>query len=79
MRDILVKVINESYESQLRQVSTPVRLVWGGDDTEVPVSVAEAAQPFIADGSLEVLPGVGHFVPLQAPGSLRAAVEEVSG
>jgi len=79
MRDILVKVVNESYEEQLRRVSTPVRLVWGADDTEVPVSVAEAAQSFIADGSLEVLPGVGHFVPLQAPGSLRAAVEEVCG
>jgi len=79
MRDILVKVVNESYESQLQRVSTPIRLVWGADDTEVPVSVAETAQSFIADSSLEVLAGVGHFVPLQAPGSLRAAVEEVCG
>jgi pimeloyl-ACP methyl ester carboxylesterase len=75
MRDILVKVVNESYESQLARVEAPVHLVWGADDAEVPVSVAEAALALLADGSLHVLPGVGHFVPTQAPMALREAVE----
>jgi pimeloyl-ACP methyl ester carboxylesterase len=76
MRDILVEVVNESYEYQLSQISNPVRLVWGAEDTEVPVAVAEAAQPLIDQASLEVLPRVGHFVPMEAPHALRRAIED---
>lgn len=74
MRDILVKVVNESYEGQLGRISGHVHLLWGADDTDVPLSVAQAADALIADSTLEVLTGVGHFVPLQAPEALRAAI-----
>ena len=76
MRDILVKVVNESYEGQLGRITGPVHLIWGADDADVPVSVAETAQPLIRDVTLEVLPGVGHFVPIQAPQALREAIEK---
>lgn len=76
MRDILVKVVNESYEGQLMRISVPVQMLWGERDEEVPLSVAEAAQALIPDSSVEVLRGVGHFVPLEAPGALRAAIEK---
>lgn len=76
MRDILVKVVNESYEGHLSRITSPVQLIWGEDDTDVPVSVAEAAQALIADVTLEVVPGVGHFVPIQAPEVLRGAIEK---
>jgi pimeloyl-ACP methyl ester carboxylesterase len=76
MRDILVKVVNESYESQLAEITSPVRLVWGADDTEVPVAVAQTARSLIREASLDVLPGVGHFVPVQAPDALRGAIED---
>lgn len=78
MRDILVKVVNESYEGQLRRISTPVRLLWGEEDREVPVSVAEAAHALLQDSSLAVLPGVGHFVPREAPDAVRAAIEKAT-
>ncbi len=76
MRDILVKVVNESYEGHLARITSPVHLIWGEDDTDVPVSVAEAAQALIADVTLDVVPGVGHFVPIQAPEVLRGAIEK---
>lgn len=76
MRDILVKVVNETYEGQLMRISVPVQLLWGDRDEEVPLSVAEAAQALIPDSSLEVLHGVGHFVPLEAPEALRAGIEK---
>lgn len=76
MRDILVKVVNETYEGQLMRISVPVQMLWGERDEEVPLSVAEAAQALIPDSSLEVLDGVGHFVPLEAPEALRAAIEK---
>jgi pimeloyl-ACP methyl ester carboxylesterase len=76
MRDILVRVVNESYEHQLSRLEGPVSLIWGEDDHEVPVSVAEMAKSLIKEASLEVLPGVGHFVPVQDPEALRRAIDE---
>ena len=76
MRDILVKVVNESYEGQLGRIQSHVHLLWGADDRDVPVSVAETADALIPDSTLEVLPGVGHLVPLQAPEALRRAIEK---
>lgn len=75
MRDILVKVVNESYESQLTRISQPVHLLWGEDDPEVPVSIAQSASALLAHATLQILPGVGHLVPTQAPDDLRAAIE----
>jgi pimeloyl-ACP methyl ester carboxylesterase len=79
MRDILVKVIGESYEPQLRELTSPVDLLWGAEDTEVPVAVAESARDEILSAggtaTLEILDGIGHLVPTQAPQSLRSVVE----
>ena len=78
MRDILVRVVNESYEGQLARIDKRVHLLWGADDAEVPVSVAEAASALLSDSKLDVLPGVGHFVPVNAPNDLRRAIEEAA-
>jgi pimeloyl-ACP methyl ester carboxylesterase len=81
MRDILVKVVNESYEDELARLGSRVLLLWGAEDLEVPVPVAERSLRLIreAGGSaeLEVLPGVGHFVPTQAPGAIARVLGEV--
>ncbi len=81
MRQVHGRVVAESYEAQLDALCCPVTLVWGEDDATVPLGIAEAAlarlraaQAGIA-ADLVVVPGVGHLVPLAAPGALRAAVE----
>ena len=79
MRDILVRVINESYEPQLRALTAPVSLIWGAADREVPVGIARAAAEVIAsegrEVDLEILEGIGHLLPLEAPEALRRAIE----
>lgn len=75
MRQVLVRVVNETYEEQLAAVTCPTDLVWGDDDAEVPVAVAEAARRLLATSTLTVVPGAGHLLPLTAPGELRGAVE----
>lgn len=75
LRDILVRVVKESYEGQLSRLNTPVTLIWGAEDNEVPVAIAQAAKPLIEEVALEILPGVGHFVPAQAPEALRDAIK----
>jgi pimeloyl-ACP methyl ester carboxylesterase len=79
MRDVLVKVVNESYEVELGRLDTPVTLVWGSEDQEVPVAVAERALSVIleggGEGALEIVPDVGHFLPTEAPETLKRMVE----
>ena len=74
MRDVLVTVINETYEAQLGEISQPVELVWGRDDDSAPVDVAQRACGILADARLTILDGVGHFVPTEAAPSLTDAI-----
>jgi pimeloyl-ACP methyl ester carboxylesterase len=79
MRDVLVKVIHESYELELQALRSPVTLLWGSADREVPIAVANRAAEVITSAGgrveLEVLDGVGHLVPVQAPDPLRRAID----
>lgn len=79
LRDVLVTVVNEEYRAELAALHCPVRLVWGGDDADVPVSVAErAAQLISGDVELHVLDGVGHLVPIARPDAIGAAIEALA-
>ena len=81
MREVLVAAVNESYEDQLALLQLPVLLLWGADDAEVPVEVAERAAALLngvgAEARLVVEPGVGHLLPTSSPGTLRRAVDEM--
>ncbi len=80
MRQILVRVVNESYEDQLRAMRSPVYLLWGENDSEVPTPVAERARDLIigagGEVDLRVLPGIGHNLVVGAPGALRVVIDE---
>ena len=81
MRQILVKVIGEHYEKQLQALRSPVLLLWGANDEEVPKTVAELAADIIADAGgeveLRILPEIGHHLPMEDPSALRSVVDEV--
>ena len=75
MRDILVTVVNESYETELATLHTPLTLVWGADDTDVPVWIAERAVELVPGAvNLRVIEDAGHFIPSTHPQSLRIAL-----
>jgi pimeloyl-ACP methyl ester carboxylesterase len=74
VRDVLVASVAESYEAELATLRCPVALIWGRDDATVPLAVAEAATALVPGATLEVLDGVGHLVPTEAPAPLAAAV-----
>jgi len=75
MRDVFVRMVNESYEEELAALRCPVELVWGDDDAEVPVEVACAALALVPEATLTLCPQAGHLTPLTVPGDLRAAVD----
>jgi pimeloyl-ACP methyl ester carboxylesterase len=73
VRDVLVTMVGESYEEELAAVRCPVTLVWGADDVTVPLGVARAALALVPGAHLDVLEGVGHLVPTEAPDRLADA------
>jgi pimeloyl-ACP methyl ester carboxylesterase len=75
MRGVLVRAVNESYEEQLRMIRSPVEMVWGGADAEVPLEIAERAAPLLSDARITVIPGADHFIPLRSS-ELREAIEK---
>ncbi len=77
MRDILVRMVNETYEDELRRLERPVELVWGAADTAAPVAVAERAAQLAGDARVTVLEGIDHHVPLRAAVALRGAIDRM--
>ena len=79
LRDVFVRLMAEDYEAQLGSIHVPVSMVWGESDTAAPVSMAERAAALVPGGraKLEVLSGVGHLTPTEAPAALRAALERL--
>jgi pimeloyl-ACP methyl ester carboxylesterase len=74
MRGVLVAMLAEEYADDLAAIRCPVDLVWGANDTEVPVEVAERARALLGSSTLLTLPGVGHLTPTEAPAALRRVV-----
>ena len=77
LREILVKVVNESFDEELARITVPTELVWGSDDTAVSVDVAKRAADLVAEANLTVLNAVDHHTPRHAPGPLAEAVERL--
>jgi pimeloyl-ACP methyl ester carboxylesterase len=75
VREILVRTLAEDYSAQLAALRCPVELVWGDDDTETPLSVAQAIVRAVPGTVLDVCTGAGHLTPLTIPDRLREAVD----
>jgi pimeloyl-ACP methyl ester carboxylesterase len=58
-------------------VRVPSAVVWGAADPLFPVSFSEGLETVLPGHSMTVLDDVGHFVPLEAPAALAAAVRSL--
>lgn len=75
MRDVLVTVVNESYETELSSLQTPLKLVWGAEDVDVPLWIAEQSVQLVPGPvELVVVDAGGHFIPTTHPHALRVAL-----
>jgi len=72
--------IAEDVSDRTRQIAAPTLVVAGElDRVEPPAVLRSHLLPYLADARLEVLPGSGHLVPLEAPEALAAAVATFLG
>jgi pimeloyl-ACP methyl ester carboxylesterase len=61
------------------RLAAPTAVLWPTDDPLFPVAWADRIDEFFAAARLHVLNGVGHFVPLEAPGEVVAAIRAATG
>jgi pimeloyl-ACP methyl ester carboxylesterase len=61
------------------RLAVPTTVLWPTDDPLFPVAWSDRLAAFFADPELRVLDGVGHFVPLQAPDAVAAAIRAATG
>jgi pimeloyl-ACP methyl ester carboxylesterase len=74
MRQVLVATVQESYDALYPQITVPVELVWGQDDTVAPASVARAVLGDFRDAHLTIVADAGHLLPIESPDALRRAL-----
>jgi pimeloyl-ACP methyl ester carboxylesterase len=61
LRNLFVKTVNEDLTDVSRKVTQPVLLLWGENDQEVPLEIAERFHELLPNSQLTVLPGKDHF------------------
>lgn len=62
----------DEVEPAYGSLDEPVHVVWGHDDTWIPVDRAHRLQQAIGHASVEVIEGAGHLIQLDAPSELTA-------
>lgn len=58
------------------RLATPTTVLWPDQDPLFPVAWSDRLDDHFEDARVRVLRGVGHFVPLEAPDALAAAIRE---
>lgn len=75
MRDVLVTVLHENYDTELVGLSCPVHLVWGEHDTAANVDVAVAITERVPHAQLDVVKGEAHSLSGLMGDRIRSAVD----
>ena len=60
LRKTLVKTVNEDLTEQASTIKAPTLLLWGANDTETPIDLAQGFHRLIANSELHVFPNKGH-------------------
>ena len=58
------------------RTAVPLRVLWPEHDPLFPPAWGDRLEEFFADVSVRPLAGVGHFVPLEAPGAFAGAIAD---
>lgn len=62
----------EEFEPHLTSIEEPTRIIWGTEDTWIPVDRAHRLQAAIPGSTLALVEGAGHLIQLDAPTRLMA-------
>ena len=61
MRGVLVQAVNYDQTELLGKINVPVNLIWGENDHDTPIRIAEIMNGEIKESSLDLIENAGHF------------------
>lgn len=61
MKKVFVKVVNDDLKPCLKNIKSPTLIIWGENDLDTPLYMAEIMEKEIPDAGLVVLNDAGHF------------------
>ena len=61
MKGTFVRVVNLDLAPRLKEIKNETLIIWGENDTDTPMYMAERMEKEIKNSGLAVLPGAGHF------------------
>ncbi len=76
MRQTFKNIVAEELTSIMESVSIPCALIWGENDTIVPIRVAEKMKSTISHAQLSIIPHTDHGVPFRQPSIFTDCVEK---
>lgn len=65
MRGVLVQSVNLDINEEVKKIKCPVLLIWGSEDTAVPVNRAYELEKLIPDAGVVVYEGATHYAYLE--------------
>jgi len=77
MRKILVKISNQNLESFLPKIKIPTFIIWGDQDTTLPVSEAKIFRQGIRNSKVRIVWGAGHDPHIQKSEQFMAILKEI--
>jgi pimeloyl-ACP methyl ester carboxylesterase len=69
---------NEVTPAPADRLATPASVLWQTEDAIFPHAWSDRLDDFLADYTLETLPGIGHFTPLEATATFAEAIRHRS-
>jgi pimeloyl-ACP methyl ester carboxylesterase len=79
LRQAIAALPDHDARARLGRIAAPTLVVVGELDEETPPAYAEALAAGIPGARLEVIPGAGHYTPLEAPAVLNALLRDHIG
>jgi 3-oxoadipate enol-lactonase len=73
-RQAIACLVTFDRREALKGIRTPTLLIAGGEDRNAPLRTMERMVTTMPRAAIEVLPGVGHMAPLEAPEAFAQAV-----
>jgi pimeloyl-ACP methyl ester carboxylesterase len=74
LEETFKRIVGDDVREDAPKILVPTLLIYGEADTQAPVWYGEQYHELIPDSTLEVLPGVGHFVHLERPVVVDTAI-----
>ncbi len=79
MRGVLVKAINTNLTEDVKKIKAPTLLIWGENDTAVPVKRAYELGNLIKDAGVIVYSGASHYAYLERLGEIINVIDSFLG